>query len=614
MSFKKNLELWGREHPLEALRIEEVDTQGYTLIKKEGKRNLKTPLGNLYGYDPEKEAAQWFSKLSLEGVKVLYIYGVGLGYYYEPLKKWLREETERYAVFIEDDPIIIKKFLHERVAEEILEDPQVFLCLVKDPKDEEGVLETLYWSFVLTPFLMTALHSYEEIKKESYEAFRYKISYSNTMKNALVDEYMRYGVGFFRNFYPNILELSSSYSGNALFGKFKNIPAIICGAGPSLEKHIHLLEPLKDKALILAGGSALNALAAKRISPHFGAGLDPNSTQLKRLEACEMHSIPFFYRNRMFHGAFKKIKGPRLYIAGSGGYDVAEWYEEKFGLKSDFLDEGHNVVNFCSEIAYRLGCNPLIYIGMDLAFTGMKSYSEGVEEKNDVSGEALLSSKDEEYRGILRRDIYGKPILTLWKWIAEADWISAFSKRHPDVTFLNATEGGIGFPDIASIPFKNIIDKYLRKNLRIEEKIGKEIPLTKLKNISREDLEKATLELKTSLKNCLKGIDQLREELLKEREKENPKGVLSSGKAALAETELFGEPAYEYILDIFHQVFARIQSKKIGFIKVNKKGAKNALEVALEKIEIQLEKLHFLRNVAEANIVLIDYALKSKEE
>ena len=42
---------------------------------------------------------------------------------------------------------------------------------------------------------------------------------------------------------------------------------------------------------------------------------------------------------------------------------------------------------------------------------------------------------------LLKTDIYGKPIYTLWKWIAEANWIGDFAKAHPDITVINATEG-----------------------------------------------------------------------------------------------------------------------------------------------------------------------------
>jgi hypothetical protein len=613
--FTKNVELWAKEQPLEALQLQHSTESAYRRINRAGEAaNLKMPWGPLYEENPSKEASKWFQTLKLDGIRLLYVYGVGLGAYYFALKNWLSADSERHVVFFEDDPAVMKRFLEQENAQELLSDPQATVCFLKELEDSGGVLETLYWSFVMIPFQTSALESYAKHKSDRFEAFRYKISYSTTMKNALVDEYLRYGVGFFRNFYPNILELHSSYWGNALFGKFPQVPAIICGAGPSLEKQIELLGTLKNRALIFAGGSSLNAISAKSILPHFGAGIDPNPTQYMRLASSQAYEVPFFYRSRMLHDAFMKIRGPRLYISGAGGYDIAEWYEEKWGISSgEFLDEGHNVVNFCTEIACRLGCNPLIYIGMDLAFTDMKAYSGGIEEKVEVSQEALLSAEDEEFRGIWRKDIYGKPILTLWKWVAEADWLAAFAKSHPDTTFINATEGGIGFPGIAHSPFKEAARKHLKKSYDLIGRVHGEIQQAALPSITEDKLISATRGLKESLKKCVENIDILRQELAEEKKSPDTSGTARSGRAALAETDLFDEPAYQYVLDIFHQVYARVQNKKIVRLRVNKNAALTPREVALEKIELQMEKLLFLRNVAEANSALIDYAFKERK-
>src|SRR5207237_8873071 len=58
-------------------------------------------------------------------------------------------------------------------------------------------------------------------------------------------------------------------NGLALKDKFLNIPVLIVGAGPSLEKEAHLIE--KFNGLIFAGGAALNVLT---LEPHFAAGID----------------------------------------------------------------------------------------------------------------------------------------------------------------------------------------------------------------------------------------------------------------------------------------------------------------------------------------------------
>lgn len=603
MTLKFNLDLFAKERPVEAIRLEQWDARSCKRVKD---NNLQMEFGLLYQKKPLEEAQKWFHSLSLDKTQVLYVYGVGLGVYFLALKDWVEKDPERHLVFFEDDLTVLKRFMEEKVATEILQHPQVNVCYLEDAEDAQGVLETLYWSFVMTPFQVVALRSYEEHKNQKFEAFKYKITSSTMTKDALVDEYLRYGGAFFKNFYPNMLELHRSNWGNALFGKFKGVPAIICGAGPSLEKQLTLLKQLHNNALIFAGGSSLNAITQQNILPHFGAGIDPNQEQLSRILATRGRTVPFFYRSRMLHEAVREIQGPRLYISGAGGYDIAEWYEEKFNIAQEFLDEGHNVVNFCTEIALRLGCDPLIYIGLDLAYTDKKAYANGVNTDALISVDALLNEEDPDKRGILRTDIYGKPIITLWKWIAEADWLGQFAKDHPEITLINATEGGLGFPNVPTIPFAEVAESHLKKKFSLKNRVQKEIKKAALTQVTEEKLREATEELKRSLQRCVENINVLN--LALEKEKRNPetKGVASSGLAALAETELFEEPAYKYLLDIFHQVYARVQNKRVVALRLNRKGISEH-QISLEKIALQEEKLRFIRNVAEANIVLINH-------
>lgn len=580
--FEKNLELWAKERPVEAMRLQ---YGSYSL-----------PEWKLYEGDPKEEAKAWYKALPLGSAKVLYIYGLGSGEYYLPLKKWLKKDPEHRVVFLEDEKGVLQHFFNTALATKMLEDPQVFICTL-----EEGVLETLYWSSVLTPFAISALNSYQ--KHKPFEDLKYKIAYDTTMKNALVEEYLHYGAAFFRNFYPNMLNLEGAYFGNALFGKFKGVPAIICGAGPSLD--LVNLSKYKEKALIFAGGSSLNALAKRKLLPHFGAGIDPNSTQALRLDQTGAN-VPFFYRTRMNAEAVSKIKGQKLYISGVGGYDVAEFYEKKLGLEAEFLDEGHNVVNFCTEIALRMGCNPIIYVGIDLAFTGMKAYAEGVDAESVISENELLHAKEEEKRGIYRDDIYGKPVLTLWKWIAEADWLANFAKAHPETTFINATEGGIGIPDVPNRSMGEINLSHIELS-----DLQKYIQEAAMPQVTKEILKKYTLELKESLQKCREILGKLTREIEKEKLKPETAGALTSGESALLESDLYEEPGYTYVLDIFHQVFIRVQNKSAIRIRLNKNEA-NAHDISLQKLDLQKEKLQFLSRVAEANIILIDYSVNAQ--
>jgi len=455
-TFQKNILLWSQTDPKIALMLPYTDCSSVSFCKtKSGELNLKriSDHKTLYFHSntyASKEAQKWFSSLDLNGVNVLYIYGVGLGYYYEAAKKWLRQSKDHFIVFLEDDKAVLHRLLETNAGTQILKDKQVQLYYFKGIEESKDLFEMLYWDFVRMKVLVTALKHYEKNNHRIFFELQRKMDYDIALKNALVDEYLNYGIPFYKNFYPNMLQLAKSYFGNRLFGKFNQVPAIICGAGPSLNKNLPLLKTLTDRAIIFAGGSAINALNDKGVYPHLGAGIDPNAEQYKRISLHQAFETPYIYRNRVYHGAFRMIHGPRLYITGTGGYDVTEWFEEKFDIKEEFLDEGHNVVNFCLQAANAMGCNPIIFVGVDLAFTGMQAYAGGVVEDASVAEEDILKVSDFDAKAIMREDIYGKPVYTLWKWIAESHWIGDFAKEHPKAVMINATEGGLGFPGLCN--------------------------------------------------------------------------------------------------------------------------------------------------------------------
>lgn len=620
-NFQRNAEIWAKMAPKEAVMLPYVNCNALLFCETEkGELNLKTEeKGKTFYYHSQKgavkEAKDWFKSQNLASVHALYVYGVGLGYYYDAAKAWLKKNPKNYLVFLEDNLAVIHRLFETDKGAEILQDGQVQLIYFRDLKDEEAAFEVLYWNFAMSRICVSALNSYSKSKADFFVQLCHKITYDAAVKNALVDEYQRFGGAFFVNFYQNMLCLADSYLGNQFFGKFARVPAIICGAGPSLGKNISLLGKLLDKAVVFAGGSALNALNALSIQPHFGAGIDPNPMQLDRLSKNQGYEVPFFYRNRMYHDAFKLIHGPRLYITGTGGYDISEWFEEKFKISAEFLDEGHNVVNFCLEIANQMGCNPIIFVGMDLAFTGMEAYASGIVEKTEVSNTELFNAEDHEERALLKTDIYGKPLYTLWKWVAEAEWIGDFAKSHPLLTIINCTEGGLGFPGVPNTSLAEAANLYLKKSYELRNRVHGETQNSLMPQVTYPKIVRLMKELKKSLKATVDNfnilINDCQEMIKKMKEKGNSIEQLQSGRAALAETELEEEPGYKNIVDIFNAVISRILSRDLHEINTKKQSIR---QKTLQKIELNRKKLTFLRDVAQVNIELIDFAFKRRKE
>jgi len=91
---QSNCEKWSQTDPQKAVLLPYVDCSSLQFCQTDqGERNLcfenhghteffHSPLGAL------EEAHHWFKNLALHQIPLIYVYGVGLGYYYQAAKAW----------------------------------------------------------------------------------------------------------------------------------------------------------------------------------------------------------------------------------------------------------------------------------------------------------------------------------------------------------------------------------------------------------------------------------------------------------------------------------------------------------------------------------------------
>lgn len=605
-------------NPRLAYQLVTVDPTPLEFCKANKELNLKrTYEGKDYYYhstdSPSKEAEEWFNTLGLKDSTLIYVYGIGLGYYYEAAKSWLKKNKDHVLVFLEEDLAVLHRLFETERGVEILKNSQVHIYHFINVHDSKTLFNELSWTYIFCPFTFSALKLYAALNPDGFSEISHQLSYDDVQKQAIVKEYLEYGISFFKNFYHNMLQLPLALRGNKLFGQFENIPAIICGAGPSLHKNISTLKTLKDKAVIFGGGSALNALSALDCIPHFGCGVDPNQAQFERVILTRELKVPFFYRNRLFADALNAILGPRLYLTGTGGYEISEWFEKELGIEGEILNEGNNVVNFCLEIAKALGCNPIIFVGVDLALTDQKTYAEGVIEDTSIH-ELKNDSQNPDFQSVQKVDIHGKPIQTLWKWIVESDWISDFAEENPDLTLINATEGGLGFKNVPNQTLKEAAAEHLQENKEVTRKVEAILKEDLSSGVTLQKVKELMAILHASLSRCLTYIEDLTNEM-KEVEKLIKQGAsypasLQTHKGTLIEMNLEEEIGFQYILNTFNIIYMRVRNRTIQTLQFpRKKISEKSLN--LKKIELHLQRLTFLHRTTQVNLALITMHLNA---
>lgn len=256
------------------------------------------PIFSLHSNNLNMEISQAFASLSLERLQVLYIYGIGLGHYYFPLESWLSKDRERDLVFIEDNISVLRDFLKMDCACAILSHPQVHIRFNMDKKRWQTFLEECAHDFPVATVEMIALLSYKKHYHSKFYRMRLKLYRLTTLSYGVFIEGLRYNI-LFENLFLNFKRLPEVFWGNQLKNRFTDIPAIVCGAGPSLSKDIDYLYSLDNRALIFAGGSAITALSKHNICPHFGVAVDPNNEEYHRFKSfSETQASSFLWLNR----------------------------------------------------------------------------------------------------------------------------------------------------------------------------------------------------------------------------------------------------------------------------------------------------------------------------
>ena len=214
---------------------------------------------------------------------------------WKALSPWLRaKEIQLRVVFLEDDLAIVQAFLKSDLAKPFFDDTQSTLLFLEEGEEGNHVKQIVMWYAFQRSWSCLASPAYSRYREATFLALAQELTVGQNEVSQTLSEYMDFRSSPLRNFGRNTYLWQQSVNAASLFNKFRGCPAVIVAAGPSLEKEIEHLKGLDSRALILAGGSSVNALLQAGIMPHMAASVDPNSMQYIRLRQVQPFCLPLF--------------------------------------------------------------------------------------------------------------------------------------------------------------------------------------------------------------------------------------------------------------------------------------------------------------------------------
>lgn len=261
----------------------------------------------------------------------------------------------------------------------------------------------------------------------------------------------------FRNNYLNIREYLYGNKISEIKDKFKGYPAIIVASGPSLEKNIHYLPEADGKALIIACDASADACMRQGVKPDAVASIERVYATYRNY-----YKDHEFDRDMVLVGPsvlwpdiFKEYPGKKIILSRlNEGADriIMDNYEQV-----EHINIGVSSAHVAFQTAVEAGCNPIVLIGQDLAFTDNKIHSDITHTKFEGI------NNDRKFDGAYVEDVNGGMVKTnsTYNWFR--NWFEMQCIILKDRRIIDATEGGAKIKGTELMTLEEVIKQFCTK-------------------------------------------------------------------------------------------------------------------------------------------------------
>lgn len=385
-------------------------------------------------YNPEREAASAVNQKEVAEKSTTVFYGFGLGYH---LVQWAKlYGSTKKLVVIEPD------INHFFAAMTVIDWTEVFtvqnlILAVGCPAESvlqlienadtvnignTGVSDAFY-------FDIPAFTNHGQTYFDAVKALIKRNQRKNEINAATLK---KFGKLWCRNSIKNLPMLISK---NGIW-QFHNkadsdMPFLILGAGPSLEKILPYLQELKNKTVIVCVETALRAMLRAGVQPDFIVLTDPQYWAYRHIAGLEAPDSILITEISTYSSVFR-FKCKEILLCSSQ-FPVGQFFEQKMNLNKGDLGTGGSVASSAWNFAYLCGAKEIYTAGLDFAFPGKQTHIKGSSAEqtyhtvsNRISAaDKFTASALYSANAVMGKNYTGEPVLTdsrmkMFSWWFEA--------------------------------------------------------------------------------------------------------------------------------------------------------------------------------------------------
>ncbi|MFS0724049.1 motility associated factor glycosyltransferase family protein [Paenibacillus sp. 1P07SE] len=391
--------------------------------------------------DPWREAEAWADSLALGQSRIGFVYGCGFGY---PLLAYMKRMPTEHQLFVFErdaalflamlSAIDVRALFGDRRVHWLIGEPEALKRQLAAYMGGDFLVRCAMMNTAFTPWAHRNDRSFYLSLHESLHGLLGLMlrSGGNSVHDTLVGLY---------NTVANAPAIAQAASLTSVKDAYKGRPAFIVGNGPSLDGNAEHLLRAQGKALILTAESALQPCLRRGIIPdavcvtertpqvyhiHFRDRELPQELAVAGLTLVDPRVPPLF--GRRWLPIFRSVE------------TSGRWVQRALGERSA-LNGGSSSAHLAFELALWAGADPIVFVGMDLAFgkdkathSRLSDYADGplTEQVKQLQAEETL----------MVPGVHGQPVATTRLWQEFRLWLEHQISLYPGRRFIDATEGG----------------------------------------------------------------------------------------------------------------------------------------------------------------------------
>lgn len=399
-------------------------------------------------YNPEREAetALAAKKEEITASKALVFSGMGLGY---TVLKAVSSYKDKTIIIIEPD---LNHFLAALLLvdfEAVFSHPSIiFACGCGT--EQAITLLNQYGIHYCCFFSVQAQTAHGQPYFDQLETLIKRNKNKEDINNATLEKFRKL---WFNNSKRN-LSTTCRLEGVKLFrGKGKDLPFLVLGAGPSLDKILPYLNQLKEKIVTVCVDTALRSCLRVGYQPDFIVLTDPQYWAYRHIAGLKSPSSILIAENAVYPAVFKF--NCKKIICCSSQIPLGTFFEKYCG-EFGSLGAGGSVASCCWNFAELSGASRIYVAGLDLSFPKKQTHIKG-STFEQASHTNSLKIKSAETAGMpmlfsgnacWEKDYNDQPVLSDQRMKMFAWWFESRLAACPHVKTYTIAPEGLKIPGI----------------------------------------------------------------------------------------------------------------------------------------------------------------------